>query len=231
MTPEHDLLTSPDWDIPLTEDLMTRVRRGVRRRQLLRSAAAAAALLATTGVAALVVTGGPALVTPSTPAPAASSLLDAGPLDGFTIANLPIGTVAMPRDSNYVSPLDREGLHTAGAESTRGKDRATVVMRRYERGVGLSLFVSVIRPTPAAGSTVRPTQLHTWLMAWATSGQQRVATIDVPAGSAQLLHSPGSEVAVDKVVIDAPDHVVITIEGNHSFTPDDLELVARGIHR
>ncbi|HEX8627421.1 MAG TPA: hypothetical protein VF755_04545 [Catenuloplanes sp.] len=231
---ERGLLTSADWDIPVTEEFVTRVRRGVGIRRTIRAAAAGGALMVTAGVAVTVVSlaGGPDPVAPTSPGaapPAASTAAEPRPLDGFTVGYLPDNATAKMPDSVHTAAVDQRGLRTDGTTVATTADRALVTMRRFDRGSGVGLFVTVLRPTPGSASAVRPAQLSQWLTAWATTGGTQAKTFDVPIGTARLLTEPGTEVTSHKVVINASAGVVIVIEGNSSYPADEMEKVARGL--
>ncbi|GAA0557444.1 hypothetical protein GCM10010172_45530 [Paractinoplanes ferrugineus] len=193
------------WDIPVTEGFIRKVHEGVRRRRRARRAAVAA------GVAVLGVTGGAALITVDrttdrTPPPPAAAPAIGPLLDGFAISWLPTGTVRTGTDS-YL----RRGL------TDTGPDAFTVTSRRFDRGVGIGMWVSVLRPDPGVDDAD--------VAGWAADGKQKEKTFAVPAGTACLMADGTGRGAV----ITTPGGVVITVEANGAFTATEVESVARGI--
>ena len=219
------------WDIPVTDEFVDGVRRGVRRRRLLRVAAGGGALLATAAavaalIVALTVASGPTQNgTPSAARPSAGGTV----LDGFRITRLPDGVVRAGTDSTYTAAVTEKGLRNDGPAPAAGEPAASVTMRRYDRGVGVGLFVTVLRPQPGTDPAVGATQIGERLARWASQGGTPVRTFDVPAGTARLLAHVGSEATTHEVVITTQSHVVITIEGSAAFTAAELDAVARGI--
>lgn len=224
---DRDLLVGQHWEIPVTDEFVTGVLRGVRRRRAWRRAAGGGALMMLAGVVAVVIglAGGAAPGPPvgMTPAPVTPS---DPPLDGFRIDRLPAGVHAVRPDSwrtcamsavPYDCPDPRPGDPTAGNAA-----------RRFDRGVGVYLWVLVLRPettTPAADRA----QITAWLNEWATADRTPIETFDAPAGRAQVLASIGSEVTVYSVAITTGDGVVISISGAAGLTVADLKDVAMGI--
>ena len=224
------------WDIPVTDEFLDGVRRGVRRRRRLRGVAAGGVLLAVAAIAAvsIAVTGSFGLpergARLAAPAPAASTASTANPtLDGFRITRLPAGAVRVGQDSTDAAAVTPQGLRYEGNGPAAGRPWATVAVRRFDRGVGVGLFVSVLRPRPGTNPTVNTEQVAEWLVNWSSGGGAPIRTFDVRSGTARLYAQAGSEVTSYQVVITTPDHVVITIEANTRFTPAELEAVARGI--
>ena len=223
------------WDIPVTDDFVEGVRRGVRRRWMLRGAAAGGgALLATAAVVALALalttSFGPSRNgTPSGVPPAAPGSATGTVLDGFRITRLPDGAVQAGPDSTYTAAVTENGLRNDGAVPAAGEPKASVTMRRFDRGTGVGLFVTVLRPEPGTDPAVGAAQVGDWLARWASEGGTSVRTFDVPAGTARLLAHVGSETTSYQVVITTPAHVVITIVGNAAFTVAEIEGMAQGI--
>jgi hypothetical protein len=193
------------WDIPVSESFIRNVRVGVRRRRLLRRAVASAG-------AVLIASGGTALAVahPSEPPPVVAPATEPA-LDGFAITWLPDGTTRTGGDSIFRHGLNDEdtGPGFGGAS------------RRFDRGVGIGLFVCVLRPEP--GATAEQ------VADWAAGGAHPVRTFAVPAGTAELLAYVGSETTTHTVVITTPAGVVITVEANGAFPVAEVESVARGI--
>ena len=226
---DRDVIVGAGWDIPVTDTFVAGVRRGLRRRHVLRGAAAGGALLATAGVATFAISlasgGTPAV--PAVPPPVSTSVGDR-PLDGFRIGTTPRGAVVAGADSWYTAAVTDKGLRNDGPDPRPGEPRASVTMRRYDRGVGVGLFVTVLRPETTT-APVSTEQLGQWLTAWAMKQMRPLKTFDVPAGTAQLFANAGNEATAYEVVITAHDGVVITIGGAATFTAAELEAVARGI--
>ena len=218
------------WDIPVSEEFLARVHRGVRRRRLLRAAVTGGAALTVAAVAAVTVavTGSAGPVRQDTP-PAASSSPDGAVLDGFRLTHLPDGAVRVGPDSTYTAAVTEQGLRNDGPPPTPGQPRASVVMRRFDRGVGIGLFVTVLRPEPGTDPATGADRIGDWLVRWAVGRATPVRTFDVPVGDARLVAHVGSETTTQAVVVTTPDHVVITVEGNSAFSAAEMEAVARGI--
>src|SRR4051794_18736179 len=114
-------------------------------------------------------------------------------LDGFQITVLPERAVRVGDDSTYT-------------DTVGGVPDVSVTMRRFERGTGVPLFVSVLRPrTDPARTTDR-------LARWPSQGAA-VGGFDAPAGAATLIAEVGSETTNYHAVVVNPQHVVITVEG------------------
>ncbi|GIF21293.1 hypothetical protein BJ973_005260 [Actinoplanes tereljensis] len=193
------------WDIPVNDHFVQNIRRGVRRRRLLRRAVAGAAVLLAAGGGVVAVRAvhdpGPAVV-----APAIGEVLD-----GFQITWLPDGTTRTGGDSIF-----RRGLNDE--DTGPGFSAAS---RRFDRGVGIGLFVCVMRPEPGVTTDQ--------VAHWAAGAAQPVRTFAVPAGDAELLANVGSETTTYTAVITTPGGVVITVEANGAFRAAEVESVARGI--
>jgi hypothetical protein len=220
-----------DWNIPMTDEFLDGVRRGLRRRRLMRGAAVGGALLAVAAVVTFTITR---IDTPGPPQPGALPSTSGSPvgtvLDGFRITQLPDGAAQAGSDSTYTAAVTDKGLRNDGSTPAAGEPKASVTMRRFDRGPGVGLFVAVLRPHPGTDPGVGTAQIADWLTRWAAEGTSTGA-FDVPVGTARLLVQAGSTTTAHRVVITTPDHVVITIEGNAAFTAAELETVARGITR
>jgi hypothetical protein len=191
------------WDIPVTEAFITKIHDGVRRRRRARRATIAA------GVAVLAVTGGMAFAAEPRERPQnapAAETQETPPLDGFTITWLPAGTTRTGTDSYF-----RRGL------TDTGPDAFGVTSRRFDRGVGIGMWVTVLRPDPGVADND--------VAGWAATGKQKERTFAAPAGTACLMADGTSYGAV----ITTPGGVVITIEANGAFSATEVESVARGI--
>ena len=223
------------WDIPVTDEFLDGVRRGIRRRRLLRGAAVGGGtLLATATVTAVALgLGAPSSVPRNGTPPAASASAQAsvaGPaLDGFHLTRLPRGAVRVGADSSDIVAVTQDGLHTVDAGPAPGQPWATVTVRRFDRGEGIGLFVSVLRPRPGTSPAADSAQVADWLVEWSARGSAPIRTFDVPSGAARLYADVGTQVTTHHVVITTAGHVVITIEGNAAFTAAEMETVARGI--
>jgi hypothetical protein len=227
---ELDFLVGADWDIPLTDAFVTGVQRGVRRRRMLRGAAAGGALVAVTGIATLVISlaggGGPAPVAPPAATPSASAAFADTPLDGFRIGYLPAGVRAVPPDSwrtCAVSAKPHDCPDPHGGDPTAG-----TYSRRFDKGVGMWMWITVLRPE-ATTPTVGRAQITQWLAGWETSGTSPVETFDAPAGPAQVLATVGSEGTLHSVVITTGDGVVISVSGAAGLTITELKKVATNL--
>jgi hypothetical protein len=204
----------------------------LRRRRLLRGAAAGGALLAVAAVVTFTVaridTFGPAQTSAS---PSTSGSPVGTVLDGFRITQLPEGAAQTGPDSIYTAAVTDKGLRNDGSSPAAGEPKASVTMRRFDRGPGVGLFVTVLRPHPGTDPAVDAAQIADRLARWASRGGTSTGAFDVPVGTARLLVEAGSTTTGHRVVITTPDHVVMTIEGNAAFTTAELETVARGITR
>ncbi|GAA0267390.1 hypothetical protein [Cryptosporangium japonicum] len=224
MPDDPESLLAADWELPLTEEFVAGVRRGVRRRRLVRRAAAAGSAAVVALVAALVLTGSDtttAVVPPAT-APVGS------PLGGFEVGYVPSGVRAETRDGSFSCAV------TAGMRECRqpgpGVPAATLLQRRYDRDSGAAwMWITVLRPLPVPGgdSATMARQLVDWL----TIGTSSVSTFDAPAGRARLVAARGSEVTVYSIVLTTADGIVVSITGNGALPAAELTAVARGIRR
>jgi hypothetical protein len=220
-----------EFDIPVPQDFVQRVQRGVRRRRLLRAAATGGATLAVAGV----VVGGFALAqggspqAPVTP-PAAASSGRSGPagsaLDGYVVTSLPRGAVRAGEDSFYTARVTDKGLVNDGTGPGLGDPGASVTMRRYDRTDGASFFVTVMRPVTGDAATV-----GAQLLTGATAGVTPAATFDTSIGTAQLFRSVGAEITTHRAVVTTPEHVVITVEGNGKARAPEIQDMAQNIDR
>ncbi|MFD0517135.1 hypothetical protein [Paractinoplanes durhamensis] len=172
----------------------------MRRRRLIRRVTAAAAVLIAAG--AVTTVHDRSQQPPPVVAPAIGEVLD-----GYRITWLPDGTVRTGPDSAF---------HEEGA-----KPVFQLRSRRFDRGTGRSLWISVMRP----GSNATTAQVR----AWAVTDAKPVNTFPAPAGNAELLAHAGTETTTYLAVITTPDGVVITVEATGWFTAAEVESVARGI--
>ncbi|MFG1928043.1 hypothetical protein [Cryptosporangium sp. NPDC048952] len=210
-------LLAVDWDLPVTEEFVAGVRRGVRRRRLLRRATLAGAAAVVAFVVAFAVTGSgtTTLVVPPATAPADS------PLGGFEVGYLPSGVRAEARDGSFTCAA------AAGMRECRdaGAPAVAVSQRRYDRNNGGAwLWITVLDPGDSRAATQ-------WVVDWLTTGTSQVSTFDAPIGPARVLVTRGSEATVYSVVLTAEDGVVISITGNAGLSAEELTKVARGISR
>jgi hypothetical protein len=216
------------WDLPLTDDFVDRVGRGVRRRRLWRDATiggAGLAVMAAVVVAAVVARpAGP--TRPVTP-PAVSTPASGPALDGFTLTRLPAGAVRVGPDSFSTVAVTETGLGLDDPSLPADQARAAMTTRQFERGTGIGLFATVLRPEPPEQAA----QVVAWLVHRFTAGREPIRTFDVPVGQARLLADVGSETTSYEVVLTTPDHLVVKIEGHSSFTAAELEEMARGLTR
>jgi hypothetical protein len=221
-----------EFDIPVPQDFVQRVQRGVRRRRLLRAAATGSAALAVAGV----VVGGFALAqggspqAPVTP-PAAASSGRSGPagsaLDGYVVTSLPQGAGRAGEDSFYTARVTDKGLVNDGTGPGLGDPSASVTMRRYDRTDGASFFVTVMRPVTGDAATV-----GAQLLTGATAGvTPAAARFDTSVGTAQVFRSVGNEITTYRAVVATPEHVVITVEGNGKARAPEIQDMAQSIDR
>jgi hypothetical protein len=223
--PELDLLRDADWDIPLTEAFVTRVQRGVRRRRVERGLAAGGVLMAlvmAVGIGVMINYENP-VTTHVLPTPSAFS---STPLDGFRIGYLPEGVYAVVPDSGSTCVVSAEPYRCPAPQP--GSPTATTSSRRFDRGVGMWMWIIVLRPQTTT-ATVDRAQITEWLVGWETAGTTPVDTFDTPVGPAQILATVGSEVTVHSIVIATGDGAVISVNGNAGLSIDDLRKVALSI--
>lgn len=225
---EVDLLLGADWDIPLTETLVTDVQQGVRLRRIRRRAVAgaAAAVLAVAVVFGLGGSGTSTLVVPPA-TPGASATAGGPPLDGFRLGYVPSGARPAARDASFTCTLTAV-THECRDDGGNGTG-ARLSQRRYDKGSGgARMWVTVARPLPAPGGTDRTTQ---WLVDWLTRDRTQVATFDAPAGQVRVLSSAGSEVTSYAIVLVTDAGVVVSIESRSDVTRAELARVAQGLTR
>jgi hypothetical protein len=229
-----------DWDIPVTDEFVARVRRGVRRRRRLRAATTAAAVVVAAIATAAIAAGVVAVTRPperaqTSPPPVPGTQI----LDGYHLTRLPAGaTRAATTDSFGRYPVTADGPDLSGSPAI-GDPAVVVTMRGFDRGVGVSLYVTVFRPDPPGP------QVGAWLSAWAargavpmhgesapaggTSPARPAGTFETPVGPARLLAHQGTEVTTYEVIITTPEQVIITVQANGAFTAAELTDTARGI--
>ncbi|MEU4626600.1 hypothetical protein AB0G04_42285 [Actinoplanes sp. NPDC023801] len=224
-----EFLSTTDFDLPVTEDFLNRVHRGVRRRRALR--------LTVAGCAVLTVTGGVFAVTRphevTLPVPAASfgtASTAIADVDRFRIGHLPEGITLDPRADSATLIISPDGEDVTDGRSAGPLD-ATVAksMRRFEQTNGGSyLWITVLRPLPATPERGTAILLNTLANRF-LNGTTTVATFDVPTGKARLTRTSGTEDAGHGLVIISPDLSVIAIEANARVPADVLKAVAAGI--
>ncbi|WP_433533175.1 hypothetical protein ACQPYA_14830 [Micromonospora sp. CA-263727] len=228
-------LADADFDLPLTEDLVSRVRRGVRRRRAARAAAVTTGAFAAVGAVVLavnLVTGpGPSATLPPAASASASERVAGLPLDGFRFGFLPEGLRADPRDSVASVAVAENRLRDDIAAPGPSDPTAGVTTRRYERADGGSaLWLTVLRPqraTPTAGAQL----ITEWLAGSRTAGRKPIETFDVPVGRAELVAHVGTETTNHDVVITTDDGAVISVMGDERVPVETLKQVALGIAR
>jgi hypothetical protein len=220
-----------EFDIPVPEDFVQRVQRGVRRRRLLRAAATGGATLAVAGVVVggfALAQGGPqpAPVMPPVAASSVKSVPAGSALDGYAITSLPQGAVRAGEDSFYTARVTDKGLVNDGTGPGQGDPSASVTMRRYDRPDGAGFFVTVMRPVTGDAATVGA-QLTTG----ATAGVTPAAEFDTSIGTAQMFRSVGDATTTYRAVVTTPEHVVITVEGTGKARAAEVQDLARHIDR
>ena len=228
---ELAILIKDDFALPVTDAFITGVRRGVRRRRVLRAAAAGGAVVATAGVATLVFTlTGPAqLASPPSSTAAADSIHR--PLDGYRVTFVPDGLQAgAGGDGSASYAVSKDQLHNDDRPaSTVDGPTAATTLRAYVQPNGSNwLWISVLRPERTTAKADRA-QVTAWLTAWSIKGTEVIDRYELPAGRAQLTKTVGSEATVHEVVITTPDGVVISVGGNAAVPVTDLQAVAAGI--
>ena len=217
-------MTDPDlaeFDIPVTEDFVRGVQRGVRRRRLRRAAATGGATLAVAGA----IIGGFALAQGGSPPPVAapsSAAATSEALDGYVITRLPAGLARVGDDSFYTARSTDQGLVNDGTGPAPGDPAVSVTMRRYQRAGGAGFFVTVMRPLHGDAAAVSA-QLLTGVAAGATPA----ATFDTKIGTARLF----SETTTYRVAVTTADHVVISIESHGTVQAAEIQDLARAIDK
>jgi hypothetical protein len=102
-------------------------------------------------------------------------------------------------------------------------------LRTYVRPDGSNwLWISVLRPGRTTAEADRA-QVTAWLTAWSVQGTEVIERYELPAGSARLVRTVGSEATAHDVVITTPDGVVISVGGNAAVPVADLKAVAAGL--
>jgi hypothetical protein len=220
-----EILSTTDFDLPVTEEFLNRVQRGVRRRRTFR--------LCVAGCAVLAVTGGVFAVTrphePMLPAPAATagpSNVALGDVDRFRIGYVPDGITLDPRRSNSTLIISQDGDEVTDGRSPDPGD-ATVVesARRFEQANGGSyLWITVYRPLPLPPGQGSAILLNT-LANRSSAGTTTVETFRVPAGNARLTRKAEGY----GVVIVGTDLSVIAIEASTRVPAEELKAVATGL--
>jgi hypothetical protein len=224
-----EILSTTDFDLPVTEEFLSRVQRGVRRRRAYRLAAVSCAVLAVTG-------GVLAVARPfeqSLPAPAATagpSAVTGGFVAGFRIGYIPDGILLSPELGSANEYLAPDGTAATSANPMGPNDPVVVKsMRRFEEPNGGSyLWITVYSQLPAPVDQGSPILVNTLVnrhIAGTTPGER----FDVPAGSARLTRTSGSETSGYGVVIVTPDLSVIAIEANARVSAEEIKAVAAGL--
>ena len=211
-----------DFDVPVTDEFLDRVRRGVRRRRALRIAVATCVIAGLSAVAAV---GWPR--PPGPPLPAASPSSAPADVDRYRITHLPAGIRLDPHRSSSVVAVTASG--PADRVPERDEAGAAVSMRRFEQVNGGSwLWITVLRPLPLSPGMERPV-ITQHLLGTQAVGAEVVETFFVPAGSARLMRTPSDGAPAHDVLITAPDGTVISIGGNARVPVTDLRAVAAGL--
>jgi hypothetical protein len=216
-----EILKTTDFDLPVTEEFVHRVQRGVRRRQALRVAAAGLAVLAVTGVVAVIQTRPePGPVTAASPA--------APDVDRFLIGYIPDGIRLDEQRSSSMLIVRPDGTDAGTSSGPQDLD-VVVSMRRFEQANGGSyLWITVLRPSTPPSQSV-PATTFNGLLNRHLIGTVTVETFEVPAGKARLTRTSAAEDAGYGVVIAGTDRIVITIEANTRVPADVLKAVAGGL--
>ncbi|GAA4935921.1 hypothetical protein [Actinoplanes utahensis] len=211
-----------DFDLPVTEEFLTRVRRGVRRRRTLRTVAVGGTVL---GLSAVALAGWPSPSHP--PLPAASAGATAADVDRFRITYVPHEVRIDPKLSNSIVADTPSGA--ADRAPSPGETGATASVRRLAQADGGSyLWITVLRPLPLDRGVLPQHLLGTQAL-----GAEVVDTFTVPAGTAKLIRTmqtiPGGRTAAYDVLITVPDGTVISIGGNARVPESELRAVAVGL--
>ncbi|GIE30936.1 hypothetical protein Ait01nite_039810 [Actinoplanes italicus] len=220
-----EILSTTDFDLPVTEEFLNRVQRGVRRRRAFRLTVASCAVLAVTG-------GVFAVARPHEPAPPApATVLGPAPVvighvERYRIGFVPDGITLDPRLSSSTLIISQDGEEVTDGRPAGPLD--TPVMqstRRFEKANGGSyLWITVSRPFPQSPGQGSAILLNT-LANRSTAGSTPVETFSVPAGTAHLTRKAEGY----GVVIMATDLSVITIEANTQVPAEELKAVAVGL--
>ncbi|MBM2615440.1 hypothetical protein JIG36_07660 [Actinoplanes sp. LDG1-06] len=225
MPDDLDVLSTVDAEFPVTDEFVSRVRRGMRRRRAARAAYAAGAAATVIAVLALVI---PQLREPAPPAPPAAP---AAPLlDGFRIGYIPAGLHASDRDDSSTRYVGENFLRELGSMAPYlGEPTATVSTRYYLRDDGGKwLWITVLRPLEPSNRADRATTTR-WLAGSQTAGAEITESFTVPAGAAVLTTMAGTEVTTHDIVITTPDGVVLTVGANGGLPIEELRAVANGL--
>jgi hypothetical protein len=235
---DPDLFPAADWDIPMAEDFVDRVRRGVRRRRFRRAAVATGSLLATAAVIGTIVITVSAAGPPSGgdrgtsagPATAASTSHRATErIDGFLLGYLPAGARRDGPDGFYTAAVGRDGVRDDAPAPAAGEPGVAVTMRRFTIAPNnRSLFVTVLRPQTGFRSTTSAEQIGGWLVADA-GANDRTESFPVPVGRAYLVTYHGTEVTTTTLVIAAPQGVMVMVEAQAPLAVDELRRIAQGV--
>jgi hypothetical protein len=232
---DPDLFAAADWDIPMAEDFVDRVRRGVRRRRF-RRVAAAGSLLATGAVIGTIViaqsaagpTSGGDRAAPGGPIAASTSHRATERIDGFTLGYLPAGARRDGPDGFYTAAVGLDGLRYDAPAPAAGEPGVAVTMRRFTLAPNnRSLFVTVLRPQAGFRSATSAEQIGGWLMDDAGANDP-AESFPVPVGRAYLITHHGTEVTTTTLVIAAPNGVVVMVEGQAPLAADELRRIAQG---
>lgn len=216
-----EILKTTDFDLPVTEEFVHRVQRGVRRRRTMRMAAAGLAVLAIVGVVAITQTrpapGPVAVASPATP-----------DVDRLLIGYVPAGVRLDEQRGSNTLVVRPDGTDAGPSASPQDLD-VMVSMRRFEQANGGSyLWITVLRPSTPSSQPVAVTTFNGLLNRY-LAGTVTVETFDVPTGRARLNRTSAAESAGYGVVIAGTDRTVITIEANTRVPADVLKEVAAGL--
>jgi hypothetical protein len=216
-----EILKTTDFDLPVTEEFVHRVQRGVRRRQTFRMAAAGLAVLAVTGVVAVTQTR-------PEPGPITAASASVPDIDRFLIGYIPDGVRLDERRSSNVLVIRRDGTDAGSSAGPEDLNVATS-MRRFEQANGGSyLWITVLRPSTPPSQVVSATTFNGLLNRHLT-GTVTVEEFDVPVGKARLTRPSTAKDAGFGIVIAGSDRTVITIEANSRVSADILKSVATGL--
>jgi hypothetical protein len=216
-----EILKTTDFDLPVTEEFLHRVQRGVRRRRTLRMAAAGFAVLAVIGVVAVTQTR-------PVPRPTTAASPAVPDVDRFLIGYVPDGIRLDEQRSSSVLIVRPDGTEAGTSAGPQDLD-VMVSMRRFEQANGGSyMWITVLRPSVPPSQTVAATTFN-GLLNRRLTGTVTVEKFDVPAGRAHLTRSSPAKDAGYGIVIAGTDRTVITIEANTRVPAEILKAVATGL--
>jgi hypothetical protein len=225
-----EILSTTDFDLPVTEEFLDRVQRGVRRRRAFRLTVASFAVLAVTGGVFAVARPFESALPPPPAATAGTSAVTAGFVAGFRITYVP-DSVVLSREVGSITEFLTPDGKTATSGNPKSPDNLVVITstRRFEQPNGGSyLWITVYTQQPEAAKQGSPILVNSMVNRH-IDGTTPVERFDVPAGSARLTRTSGSETSSYGVVIATHDLSVIAIEANAQVSAEEIKAVAAGL--